>query len=290
MEVISVYVWIVNCILFVKGIWSDHLENVALGKESRQNSIRWNSSLNGPLQANDGSRNSISVGGGCSHTEFDTNNFWWAVDLEVEFIIEIVTIYGRTDCCTERLRDFDVLLYNPSDASWDGYDQGTSTLCFHQSGVAPSILNVTCEGVNTRGRFVKIIMAKNNDVENHCLTLCEVEVYGGKTSESDCSCSCENKQNEQPKTSQDIQKHSKEELRQILQPRLTGLQNEMKLNKKNISKWRRNYISVADKRESARYMGIVGVVVLCAVVGTVVLLDLLSFRKHIRQIRRIRGQ
>ncbi|CAG2257466.1 unnamed protein product [Mytilus edulis] len=222
-----------------------HLENVALGKESRQSSIRWNSSLNGPLQANDGSRNSISVGGGCSHTEFDTHNFWWAVDLEVEFIIEIVTIYGRTDCCTERLRDFDILLYNPSDASWDGYDQGTQ----------------------------------------NCVII-KLE----KLQEPDCPCSCKNHHNEQPKTSQDIQKHTKEELRQILQPQITELQNEMKLDKKNISRWKRNYISVADKRESARYMGIVGVVVLGAIVGTVVLLDLLSLQKHIRQIRRIRGQ
>lgn len=104
-------------------------------------------------------------------------------------IIKTILICVYLHFSAERLRDFDVLLYNPSDASWDGYDQGTSTLCFHQSGVAPSILNVTCEGVNTRGRFVKIIMAKNNDVENHCLTLCEVEVYGGKTSGEFNNCS-----------------------------------------------------------------------------------------------------
>ncbi|CAC5419669.1 unnamed protein product [Mytilus coruscus] len=260
-----------------------HFENVALGKESRQSSIYWNLSLKyGPHLANDGKRNTIFKDGGCSHTEVDTDVFWWAVDLEVESIIEILTIYGPN-----RLRDFDVLVYNPTDASWEG----TPTLCYHQTGVAPTILNVTCVDENTRGRFVKINMTKNNDVENHCLTLCEVEVYGRKTSvEPDCQCSCENKQNEESKTSQIIQKHSKEELRIILQPRLTELQNEIKLDTKNVSRWKRNLISAADKRESARYIGIVGVVVLCAVVGTVVLLDLLSLQEHIRQIRRIRCQ
>ena len=88
---------IIKFFLFV-----DHLENVALGKECRQSTTFRNSSVKyGPHLANDGERETYPQHGVCSNTEFDTDYFWWAVDLEVEFIIEIITIYGRTDCCSK---------------------------------------------------------------------------------------------------------------------------------------------------------------------------------------------
>ncbi|CAC5419668.1 unnamed protein product [Mytilus coruscus] len=275
----------------------DYLENVALGKESRQDSTYKNTPLKfGPHLANDGKTDTTGVLNGilqgqCSHTLLDSSVFWWAVNLEVETVIERITIYGRTDCCNDRLRDFDVLVYNPTNASWNNYDKGPSILCHHQTGESPLILNVTCEDGQIKGRFVKIIMRKNHDIISHSLCLCEVEVYGRtKSGEPECPCSCDYKQNVESIAEQVSPQHSEEEWREILQQRLTELQNEMKLDKRNLSRWRRNYISAADKRETARNIGIVGVLVLCAVVGTVVLLDLLSLQKHIRQIKRLRRQ
>ncbi|CAC5419670.1 unnamed protein product [Mytilus coruscus] len=137
----------------------------------------------GPHLANDGRTYTRGILNGksqgqCSHTGLYSNVFWWAVNLEVESVIKRITIYRRTDCCTDRLRDFDVLVYNPAQASWNNYDRGTPELWHRQTGPSPPILNVTCGDGQVKGRFVKIIMEKNYVYIDHSLCLCEVEVYG----------------------------------------------------------------------------------------------------------------
>ena len=45
----------------------------------------------------------------CSHTE-NAANYWWQVDLETVHIVTAVYILNRQDCCSERLKDFYVLI------------------------------------------------------------------------------------------------------------------------------------------------------------------------------------
>ena len=81
----------------------DTLTNVALWKESRQDSIPPNASLaeRGPQLGNDGNIDTIGTNYVCAHTGFDSEYFWWTVNFEKEYIIEKVKIYGRTDCCSK---------------------------------------------------------------------------------------------------------------------------------------------------------------------------------------------
>ncbi|XP_076085570.1 uncharacterized protein LOC143056367 [Mytilus galloprovincialis] len=178
----------VTCLFFVNlfssvcaGAWSDTLTNVALWKESRQDSIPPNASLaeRGPQLGNDGNIDTIGTNYVCAHTGFDSEYFWWTVNFEKEYIIEKVKIYGRTDCCKSRLRHFDILVYNPSTTSWDEYNTGRAELCHHQYNQSPTPLSVTCKQGRMKGKFVKILMKKKQNVfSKQTLTLCEVEVWG----------------------------------------------------------------------------------------------------------------
>lgn len=46
----------------------------------------------------------------CAHTQwFDNQQQWWTVDLQNIYDINVIDIYGRTDCC--RKRHFFVFFY-----------------------------------------------------------------------------------------------------------------------------------------------------------------------------------
>lgn len=78
-----------------------------------------------------------------------------------------------------RLRHFDILVYNPSTTSWDEYNTGRAELCHHQYNQSPTPLSVTCKQGRMKGKFVKILMKKKQNVfSKQTLTLCEVEVWG----------------------------------------------------------------------------------------------------------------
>jgi galactose oxidase len=131
-------------------------KNLALGRPATQSSTWGNGDA---ALAVDG--NTLSVTDtGLSQTNSDPQA-WWQVDLGSTQAIGRVHVWRRTDCCLDRLADFDVKLSRDGDA-W------TSTL--HVAGQAgqPSILDFS----GKTGRYVRVQLTGTN-----FLALTEVEVF-----------------------------------------------------------------------------------------------------------------
>jgi outer membrane protein assembly factor BamB len=82
--------------------------NVALGKVATSSSVFTGG---GPSDGIDGITNGdfANAGGSFFHSSLEENP-WWEVDLDRQFEITKVTIYNRTECCSERLSNFKILL------------------------------------------------------------------------------------------------------------------------------------------------------------------------------------
>jgi hypothetical protein len=98
-----------------------------------------------------------------SHTDYN-NQAWWQVDLGGSFYVDQVKVWNRTDCCSERLSNFDVLL---SDAPFNGTAPVYSVNVAGQAG-RPSEITM-----QRRGRYVRVRLNGTN-----YLSLSEVEVFG----------------------------------------------------------------------------------------------------------------
>jgi NedA-like, galactose-binding domain len=130
--------------------------NLAAGKPAGQSST-----LQGALAARavdgntDGNWNNNSV----THTNFEAQA-WWQVDLGVSTHIGQVVLFNRSDCCSERLADFDVLV------SDDGATWSTVSSFI---GQAPGQVAFT---TNVSGRFVRVQLRGAN-----YLSLAEVQIF-----------------------------------------------------------------------------------------------------------------
>lgn len=97
-----------------------------------------------------------------THTNYD-NQAWWQVDLGASYYIDKIKVWNRTDCCVERLNNFDVMI---SDEPFNGAPV-QSVRVTDQAGW-PSTINM-----NKRGRYVRVRLSGTN-----YLSLSEVEVFG----------------------------------------------------------------------------------------------------------------
>jgi F5/8 type C domain len=77
--------------------------NLALGRPTQQSSTLFGA---GSARAVDGNRDGSYPSGSVTHT--DEGQSWWQVDLESVQPVGEVVLWNRTDCCAERLHDFDV--------------------------------------------------------------------------------------------------------------------------------------------------------------------------------------
>lgn len=109
-------------------------------------------------RAIDGNPDGVYGNASVTHTGFETAP-WWQVDLQKSRFIGEVKIHNRTDCCAERLSDFDVKVSNDL-VTW-------YVLPF--SGTPSFPLTVP---INTLGRYVRIQLRGSN-----ALSLAEVEVH-----------------------------------------------------------------------------------------------------------------
>ncbi len=111
-------------------------------------------------RAIDGNTNGAYSGGSVTHTNNDATPYW-QVQLDSEYPIGDITIFGRTDaCCLERLSNFTVMVYN----------EGTRTfLKTFQSYPDPSIT------VNAGGAVGNLIRIRSNT--SQALSLAEVQVF-----------------------------------------------------------------------------------------------------------------
>jgi F5/8 type C domain len=131
-------------------------QNLALRKPASQSST-----LNDGVasRAVDGNPDGNWTHGSLTHTDVN-DNAWWQVDLGAVVDIDVVRIYNRTDCCPERLSNFDVKLSN------DGNTYRTAAT------LVTTAQPLTEFRIRDSGRFVRIQLRGPN-----FLSLAEVEVF-----------------------------------------------------------------------------------------------------------------
>ncbi|MBP0905409.1 T9SS type A sorting domain-containing protein [Mariniflexile gromovii] len=112
-------------------------------------------------RAIDGNTNGAFSEGSVTHTGSDPETYW-QVELDAEYAIGIINIFGRTDsCCLERLSNFTVLVYDA-----DGQLTYSETFDAYPD---PSVTS------NANGVQGKIIKVRNNT--GSTLSLAEVQVF-----------------------------------------------------------------------------------------------------------------
>ncbi|APR80829.1 fibronectin type III domain protein [Minicystis rosea] len=134
--------------------------NLALGKPTSQSSTGpWSTAGSG--SAVDGNTNGDFQAGSVTHTNNDSNA-WWQVDLQSSQPISTIVLWNRTDCCSDRLSNFTVMLSNDQ-SNWESHSF---------TGAAPRRLALAA---NRSARYVRVRL----DGQNY-LSLAEVQVFGQK--------------------------------------------------------------------------------------------------------------
>ncbi|APR74793.1 Endo-1,4-beta-xylanase [Minicystis rosea] len=134
--------------------------NLALYKPTSQSSTYTGSPASSAVSALavDGNADGNFQAGSVTHTNSEAQA-WWQVDLERVQPIGNVVIYNRTDCCSERLTNFN-LLVSDDGASWQTYPN---------SDPAPAQITMA---VNRTARYVRVQLVGTN-----VLSLAEVQVF-----------------------------------------------------------------------------------------------------------------
>ena len=132
-------------------------QNLAQGKPASQSSL-----LNGgaPARAVDGNTDGNWFNSSVTHTDSGAQP-WWQVDLGATKDIGEVVLYNRTDCCADRLSNFEIKVSN---------DGATWTKVAELAGTAPTR---SAHPVNATGRYVRVQLRGTN-----VLSLAEVQVFG----------------------------------------------------------------------------------------------------------------
>ncbi len=128
--------------------------NVAQLGTASQSSTGWGGD---PIRAIDGNKNGVFGNGSVTHTLVEAQP-WWQVDLGKSRSIGEVVLHNRTDCCGDRLSDFDVKV-SEDQVVW---------FSLSYSGTPSFPLTVP---INKRGRYVRVQLRGTN-----ALSLAEVEV------------------------------------------------------------------------------------------------------------------
>jgi hypothetical protein len=134
------------------------LSNLALNKAAAQSSTPpWGGAASRAVDGNtDGDWTHSSV----THTNLDAQA-WWQVDLGSMQAVQSVEVWNRTDCCGERLSNFNVLLLDASQAV---------IASMHVAGQAGAPTAVPISGT---ARYVRVQLVGTN-----YLSLAEVKVWG----------------------------------------------------------------------------------------------------------------
>src|SRR5260370_77855 len=149
------------------------LPNVAQGKAATQSSTLsgWGS-MAAASNAVDGNTDGNFIHGSVSHTNQDANA-WWQVDLGASAAVDSISIWNRTDCCSDRLNDYWVFVsdtpFGPSDTPATLQNR-TGTWSSHQTGFPNPSSTIT---VNAQGRYVRVQLSGTN-----YMNLAEVQVFG----------------------------------------------------------------------------------------------------------------
>jgi len=142
--------------------------NLALKKKARQSSTGYGGD---PQRAVDGNTDGNYSANSVTHTD-NQKEAWWEVDLGRAQSIREIKIWNRTDCCSERLSDFVVLVSEQPfrSSSLDDALNDSSVWSYPVDGVAQRETSVP---VDVSGRYVRIQLRGSN-----WLSLAEVKVLG----------------------------------------------------------------------------------------------------------------
>jgi len=143
--------------------------NYAIGKTAIQSSTYPNGTAS---KAVDGNTNGVWANNSVTHTNNDMNA-WWQVDLGAEEAVDYVNVFRRTDCCTDRLVNFYVMLSNNDLQSVTLADAliDPNVESYYVEGNPGNLKRILTSG--NSARYVKIQLSARNH-----LSLAEVEVIG----------------------------------------------------------------------------------------------------------------
>jgi hypothetical protein len=130
--------------------------NLALGKPASQSSTTNGGNAS---RANDGNTDGNWSKSSVTHTN-STAQAWWQVDLGAIKKIGEVVLFNRTDCCADRLSNFEIKVSN---------DGATWTKVAELAGTAPT---QSAYPMNANGRYVRVQLRGTNN-----LSLAEVQVF-----------------------------------------------------------------------------------------------------------------
>lgn len=124
------------------------------------------------FRAVDGNTNG-DLWGGESVTNTDwSEEAWWEVDLETIRNIEYINVWNRTDCCSEWLSNFYVLVsdepFISTDLNTTLNQDNVSSYFFEEEAGSPTVINI-----NRTGRYVRIQLQGQG-----AIALAELEVMG----------------------------------------------------------------------------------------------------------------
>ncbi len=145
------------------------LPNVALGKPATQKSLAWDGA---PSRAVDGNTDGNYGAGTTTHTAEPSDEAWWQVDLQDSHAIDQIEIWNRTDCCSQRLSDYWVMVSETpiTAASLDEARSTPGVTAIHQPGQAGRPTRIDLDDLP--GRYVRVQLASHSNP----LSLSEVKV------------------------------------------------------------------------------------------------------------------
>ncbi|VVH67459.1 hypothetical protein BSPLISOX_2011, partial [uncultured Gammaproteobacteria bacterium] len=139
--------------------------NLALGKPATQSSNYYETDRYQAPQAVNGDTRGVWYTNSITHTKYE-QGAWWQVDLGGQKNIKQIIIYNRTDCCVNRLSNYQVSISNKADFSTHIYQQD-----FHVAPNPKKIIQLNASG--KQGRYVRIQL-----LDKDYLSLAEVRVMG----------------------------------------------------------------------------------------------------------------
>ncbi|MEM7258054.1 MAG: discoidin domain-containing protein, partial [Pseudomonadota bacterium] len=152
------------------------LDNVALSGTATQSSTFASAFEFDASNAIDGDLSGASNSGSLTHTNNEAQA-WWELDLGRIMEVDTIRLWNRTDCCANRLSNFNVLTSTVPFASKNlqatQAQNGVSD--FPVNGVAGRQTDITVNGL---ARYIRVQLRGSNPLQ-----LAEVQVFGSKRSD-----------------------------------------------------------------------------------------------------------
>ncbi|MEM6630907.1 MAG: discoidin domain-containing protein, partial [Bacteroidota bacterium] len=151
--------------------------NLAWGKAARQSTTYGDGlasiAVDGIV---DGQGSPWGTNASLQHTQSETSP-WWEVDLGENSAVESVSIYNRTSCCQDRLRDLYVLISpEPFGDTTRLADLLSDPFISHAQLTGIPTDSIISIPISVSGRYVRIQLP--DDGVNSALHVAEIEVYG----------------------------------------------------------------------------------------------------------------